>query len=53
MKDDIGETNDLAAAMPQRAAQMRKRLHDWYQSVDAHFLVEKDGQVPWKPGDAE
>lgn len=49
LKDDIGETNDLASAMPERVEQMRQRLHDWYQSVDAHFLIEKEGRVPWKP----
>jgi arylsulfatase A-like enzyme len=49
LQDDIGETNDLAAEMPERVAKMRTRLHDWYQSVDAKFLREKDGRVPWSP----
>ncbi len=53
LKDDIGESNDLAEVMPERVEQMRQRLHSWYQSVDAHFLVEKNGQVPWKPGDGK
>ena len=49
LKEDIGERNDLAAAMPKRVQQMRDRLHEWYQSVDAKFLQEKDGRIPWKP----
>ena len=51
LDSDIGERNDLAASMPERVTQMRRRLHDWYHSVDAKFLQEKDGQVPWKPED--
>jgi hypothetical protein len=35
--------------MPERVAQMRKRLHAWYKSVDAQFLQEKDGEKPWQP----
>ncbi|WP_236621950.1 sulfatase [Novipirellula maiorica] len=46
---DIGETNDLASSMPERVDQMRTRLHRWYQSVDAKFLQEKNGNQPWKP----
>lgn len=46
---DIGEANDLAAAMPDRVQQMRSRLHDWYRTVDAKFLQPKDGKTPWKP----
>ena len=49
LASDIGETNDLSAEMPDRVKQMRNRLHAWYQSVDAQFLQEKAGQVPWKP----
>lgn len=52
LANDPGETTDLAASMPEKTAQLRKRLHDWYQTVDAQFLVEKDGQAPWKPKDA-
>ena len=52
LKDDIGERNDLAAKMPERVTQMRDRLHAWYQTVDAKFLQEKDGNQPWAP-DAE
>jgi arylsulfatase A-like enzyme len=50
LEADIGESNDLAAEMPDKVRQMRSQLHDWYQSVDAKFLQEKEGQVPWRPG---
>ncbi len=49
LTNDIGETNDLANAMPERVEQMRARLHKWYETVDAKFLAEKDGLVPWHP----
>jgi arylsulfatase A-like enzyme len=47
LKDDVGETKDLTNEMPDRAEQMRNRLHAWYKKVDAKFLREKDGQKPW------
>lgn len=50
LKDDIGEQNDLAAEKPELVNEMRERLHTWYQEVDAQFLQEKDGNVPWRPG---
>lgn len=53
LASDIGEANDLAAAMPERVEQMRGRLHTWYQSVDAQFLQPKDGKTPWRPAYAK
>ncbi|MDF7826783.1 sulfatase [Pontiellaceae bacterium B12227] len=49
LKQDIGEQNDLATKHPEKVKQMRKRLHAWYESVDAQFLLEKDGKTPWHP----
>jgi len=49
LKDDIGERKDLATQLPERVAQMRKRLHAWYKDIDARFLQEKDGVRPWQP----
>ncbi len=50
LKDDLGEQNDLAEKHPQEVAQMRARLHQWYQKVDAKFLRSKeDGPEPWSP----
>lgn len=49
LKTDVGESRDLAAEMPDKVDAMRKRLHAWYHTVDARFLQEKDGQIPWRP----
>ena len=35
LKDDLGEHHNLAAAMPERIAALRRQLHDWRQNVDA------------------
>ncbi|TWU64695.1 sulfatase [Crateriforma conspicua] len=48
---DVGEKNDLADSMPDKAEQMRHRLHDWYQDVNAQFLREKNGNQPWVPSE--
>ena len=29
LRDDIGEQEDISAEMPERAARMKKMLHDW------------------------
>jgi arylsulfatase A-like enzyme len=41
LKKDIGEKDDLAAKMPEKAAELRKRLHDWLQSVGAQMPTPK------------
>ena len=47
---DIGEREDLAFAHPERVAQMRAKLHAWYEQVGAKFLERKgDGPEPWRP----
>jgi arylsulfatase A-like enzyme len=35
LKEDIGEKNNLADEMPQKAAQLRKMLHQWREEMDA------------------
>jgi arylsulfatase A-like enzyme len=35
IKEDVGEKTDLAAKMPDKAAELRKTLHEWRKSVDA------------------
>lgn len=35
LKDDIGETTDLAAAMPEKTARLRKQLNDWLTQTGA------------------
>lgn len=46
---NIGESVDLADKQPERVADMRKRLHDWYKTVDAKFLQPKGDAIPWQP----
>ena len=50
LKKDVGEKNDLVKQHPERAAKMRAKLHQWYQSVDAQFLQKKpNGPEAWRP----
>jgi arylsulfatase A-like enzyme len=50
LQNDIGEREDLAAKYPERAEQMRSKLHAWYINVDAKFLQPKgDNRNPWRP----
>ncbi|MBN2451961.1 MAG: sulfatase [Lentisphaeria bacterium] len=37
LREDIGETRDLAAEMPERAAALRERLHAWRAAVGAQM----------------
>ncbi|MDT8389115.1 MAG: sulfatase [Lentisphaeria bacterium] len=50
LEKDIGEQNDLAEKMPEQVQAMRQQLHNWYKIVDAKFLQEKNGRIPWRPG---
>ncbi|MDF1852645.1 MAG: sulfatase [Verrucomicrobiales bacterium] len=50
LEKDPGERNDLAEQNPDLVKEMRSRLHEWYKEVDAQFLQEKDGKMPWRPG---
>eukprot|EP00903_Cladosiphon_okamuranus_P003827 g3825.t1 len=50
LDEDLAEQNDLAEKFPERVAEMRARLHDWYKEVDAKFLEKKKGgPEPWRP----
>jgi arylsulfatase A-like enzyme len=50
LKKDIGEQTDLAEKHPEKTAQMRRLLHQWYEDVDAKFLQARDGgPTPWRP----
>ncbi|MDP6537932.1 MAG: sulfatase-like hydrolase/transferase [Planctomycetota bacterium] len=42
LQDDPGESEDLAAAMPERAAALRARLVSWRESVGAPVPVERN-----------
>ena len=58
LREDIGETNDLASTMPDRVAAMRRKLHAWIDSSgsaipklnpaynESEPLVEAKGQPP-------
>lgn len=37
LKEDLGETRDLAGEKPGKAAELRALLHNWRQSVDAQM----------------
>jgi len=48
LKDDLGETKDLASAMPERAAELRKKLADWRQAVGAQMPTPNPDYDPAK-----
>ena len=47
LRDDLGEQNNLATAMPQKARELQKMLAEWRQSVGAQMPARKK---PTKPG---
>ena len=51
LSNDLGEREDLSKVHPGQVAKMRKKLHHWYEDVDAKFLRPKgkDGKKPWRP----
>jgi arylsulfatase A-like enzyme len=46
LNDDPGESRDLAAARPDAAESLRKRLHAWRQSVGARLPALNPSYVP-------
>ncbi len=42
LKNDLGENNDLAAKMPDKAAALRTMLHDWRKTVNATMPTKPD-----------
>jgi arylsulfatase A len=46
LKTDIGETNDLAAAQPQKAASMKKRLEEWLRETNAQIPMPNPNHDP-------
>ena len=54
LKRDIGEKNNLAETMPEKAAELRKKLAKWRQSVGAKMPTPNQDYDParaneWKP----
>lgn len=39
LRDDLGEQHDVAARMPEKAASLRRQLHDWRERVDAQMMT--------------
>jgi arylsulfatase A-like enzyme len=48
LADDIGEEHDLAAEMPEKAAELRAKLHAWRESVGAQDPVSNPDYDPKK-----
>ncbi len=51
LTSDPGEQHDLAAAMPDRAAELRSDLHRWRQSVQAQMPTENPDFDPQRATD--
>ena len=49
LADDIEEKKDLAAAMPEKVAELRIRLHAWRKSVNAQMPTANPDYDPRKP----
>jgi arylsulfatase A-like enzyme len=47
LRDDLGEANDLATAMPEKARELQKMLAEWRRSVSAQMPARKE---PTRPG---
>ena len=37
LRNDVGESNDLATKMPEKATELKRKLRTWQQSVDAQL----------------
>jgi arylsulfatase A len=46
LRDDPGERDNLALKQPERAAQLRKRLHEWWQEVGAQLPQSNPSYQP-------
>jgi arylsulfatase A-like enzyme len=46
LRDDIGETHNLAATHPDLAAALLKELHEWMESLDAEVPVPNPHHDP-------
>jgi len=49
LAEDLGETNDLAEKMPQKADELKKMLADWRKRVDAQMPVPNPDYKPRAP----
>ena len=52
LKADIGEENNLAGQMPEKAAELRQMLHEWLEAVNAQMpSPNRDYEPAGKVGD--
>jgi arylsulfatase A len=49
IRDDIGEEHDLAATMPDKAGELRARLHAWRDAVGAQMPTPNPKHDPARP----
>ena len=48
LREDIGETRDLAEAMPDKAQELQRKLHDWRRTAGAQMPAPNPGYDPIK-----
>lgn len=46
VREDIGETTDLSAQLPELAAEMREKLHRWRHAVNAQEMIRNPHYDP-------
>jgi len=49
LKNDLSETIDLAVQMPEKAAELRRKLDDWRKSVGAQMPTPNPDYDPTAP----
>jgi len=49
LREDLGEQRDLAAALPDKAKELRARLHAWRKEVGAQMPVPNPNHDPARP----
>lgn len=49
LKNDLGEQHDLAKTMPNKAAELRQRLHQWRKDTDAAMPTPNPDFKPKRP----
>lgn len=53
LKNDVGEKTDLAGKMPDKAAELRKKLDDWRKAVGAQMPTPNPDYDPNMPQEAK
>ena len=48
VREDVGETKDLATQMPELAEHLRKKLHVWRKEVGAQEMIVNPNYDPKK-----